>query len=108
MGSGEFQSPSAGAREASLLPLRQDRAGGSAEPSDCAGNSGTGAVGTRAGVEVLRSFAVVSAGRDLRAPRRGTGSRDAGRLGGRRERPASAAGGSATASRDERDEAACR
>src|SRR5436309_959772 len=58
--------------------LRQNRAGGSASPSDRARHGGTGTAGACAGVEVLRPSSLVPAGRDLCARRRRAGPRDAG------------------------------
>src|SRR5208282_1916410 len=67
-----------------------------------------GAFGARAGGKVLRSSALISPGGNLRARGRGVGALDAGGLGGRNERIARAAGGSAAASRAGCREAARR
>ena len=100
---GAIQSDPAGSTEAGLRVLRTDRASRSAEPSDRARHRRTGAAGARAGLEILRSLAAVSPVGDLCARRSGAGTLDAGGLGGRNEPVACAAGGSAAASRDERD-----
>ena len=96
---GPLQGDSSGSAEAGLRVLRTDRASRSAEPSDRARHCGSGAAGARAGLEILRSLAAVSAVGDLRAGRRRAGTLDAGGLGGRDEPVACAAGGSAAASR---------
>src|SRR5208283_3547977 len=105
---GALQGDPAAASETGLRMLRTHRASPGAEPSDRTRRCGAGAVGARAGLEILRPLAVVSAIGDLRARRRGTGTLHAGGLGGRHERVAVAAGGSAAASHHGRSEAARR
>ena len=62
--------------------LRAHRAGGSAEPTDRAWDCWPRTSGPRAGLEILRSLAVVSSIGNLRARRSGAGSFDTGGLGG--------------------------
>ena len=54
----------AGAAKAGLLALRQDRAGGSAEPPDRTGLGRAGVAGACRGLEILRPLAFVPAGGD--------------------------------------------
>jgi len=70
VGSGKLQSYSAGAVKSGLWALQQDRAGRSIGRSERTRNDWSGIFGARAGGEVLRSLAVVLAGRNSRA--RGT------------------------------------
>ena len=93
--SGPLPRDPAGAAEAGLHALRQDCAGGSAQPPDRPRSGGTRLAGARAGLEILRPSPFVPPGRDLCAGGRGTGAHHAGGLGGWREPVAGALGGGA-------------
>src|SRR5262249_40740182 len=91
----------AGAGEAGLWELRQDRASESAQPADRARNRWTGASGACAGLEVCRSSSFIPAGREFRARRSGTGSGGVSGVGSGDEPADGTVGGSAAAARNE-------
>src|SRR5262249_28640411 len=95
----------AGAGQAGLWELRQDRASESAEPADRARDRWTRAFGSCAGLEVCGSSSLVPPGGDFRARRGGTGSGDVGGLGSGNEPTDGAVGGRVATTRNESREA---
>src|SRR5215831_7227020 len=106
-GSGALLRDPAGAGEVGLWELRQDRASASTEPADRARNGWTRATGACAGLEVRGSPSLVPAGRDFRARRSGTGSRDVGGLGSGNQPTDGAISRWVATTRNESREAAC-